>query len=96
MRELIRICIADAWKKREQAPALRRTVPGPQLESGGLPPLSHDGQCCGLLLCAGFDPGVYLGVQDVEGERSVAKDFVVEGAQVEFVSQLLAGGLAQF
>jgi hypothetical protein len=39
-----------------------------------------------LLLCASVNPGVYLGVQDVEGERAVAEDFVVEGAQVEFVT----------
>jgi len=42
------------------------------------------------LLGTRLDPGVYLSVQDVKGERSVAEDFVVEGAQIEFVSQLLA------
>jgi hypothetical protein len=44
-----------------------------------------------LLLGASFDPGVYLGVQDIEGECAVSQDFIVEGAQVEFVAEFLAG-----
>jgi len=45
-----------------------------------------------LLLGATFDPGVYLRVQNIEGERSISQDFIVECAQIEFVG-LAFGGL---
>jgi len=67
----------------------------PPWEHGGLP-IAFTQQRLYLLLRMGVGPGGYLRVQDVEGECAIAEDLVVEGAQVEFVAELLAGGLAQF
>lgn len=52
-------------------------------------------QTRGMLLVR-FDPGGDFGVEDVKGKGAVGEDFVVEGAEVEFVAELPASLFAEF
>jgi hypothetical protein len=49
-----------------------------------------------VLLSLAVNPGVDFRVQNVERQRSISKHFIVEGAEVELVSELLVRLLAQF
>ena len=49
-----------------------------------------------VMLLVRVDPGGDFGVEDVEGKGAVGEDFVVEGAEVEFVAELPASLFAEF
>src|SRR5258708_7858542 len=45
---------------------------------------------------SGGDPGGNFRIQDIQRQRSVSQDFVVEGAQVELVSEQPSSFFSQF
>ena len=46
------------------------------------------------MLCLCFDPAFDFGMKNVERQRAAAQNLIVKSAQVELVTELLAGFLA--